>query len=189
MMLTKLLPFTLVLALSACGISGVAKTEHNQGVASQAAATEAAQTQAPAQESPPKAQGQAQGQDPNLVFLETAAKQPGIVKTASGLLYKVKKAGTGKQPKATDTVSVLYQGRLIDGTVFDSTDKHGGQPVSFPLNQVIPGWTEGLQTMKEGGETEFIIPANLAYGAQGAPGTIPPNATLVFDVKLVKVGQ
>ena len=109
--------------------------------------------------------------------------------TASGLQYQVKTEGTGAQPKATDVVSVEYEGRLIGGTVFDSSAQHGGEPVSFPLNQVIPGWTEGLQLMKEGAEYTFFVPAKLAYGDRSMGDKIGPNSTLVFDVKLVKVGE
>ena len=96
------------------------------------------------------------------------------------------KQGTGKQPAATSQVTVHYKGMLLDGKVFDSSYDRG-QPVEFPLNQVIPGWTEGLQLMKEGGKATFYIPAKLAYGEQGVPGTIPPNSTLIFDVELLQV--
>lgn len=108
------------------------------------------------------------------------------VTTSSGLMYKVLREGSGPKPKATDTVEVNYEGRLTDGTVFDSSYKRG-EPISFPLNGVIKGWTEGLQLMSVGSKYEFTIPANLAYGAQGIPGTIPPNATLVFDVELLSI--
>ncbi len=118
-------------------------------------------------------------------FLKENAAKEGVKTTASGLQYSVKTEGTGKQPKATDTVTVEYEGRLIDGKVFDSSKAHG-QPATFPLNQVIPGWTEGVQLMKEGGEYTLYIPANLAYGERKA-GDIPPNSTLVFDIKLLKV--
>ncbi|MDO5685963.1 MAG: FKBP-type peptidyl-prolyl cis-trans isomerase [Neisseria sp.] len=124
---------------------------------------------------------------PDQAFLQENKNQAGVITTASGLQYIVRKEGSGKQPQATDTVSVEYSGKLIDGTVFDSTDNHGGQPVSFPLNRVIPGWTEGVQLMKEGAEYTFFIPSELGYGAHGAGNVIPPNATLIFDVKLVKV--
>lgn len=106
--------------------------------------------------------------------------------TASGLRYIVEKEGTGAAPKATDQVTVHYTGYLLDGTKFDSSVDRG-QPATFPLNQVIPGWTEGLQLMKEGGKTKLIIPSELGYGANGAGGVIPPNAWLVFDVELIKV--
>ncbi len=110
-----------------------------------------------------------------------------LVSTASGLQYKVAKAGAGKSPKATDTVTVHYAGWLTNGTPFDSSYKRG-QPASFPLNRVISGWTEGLQLMKEGGATTFVIPAKLGYGSRGAPPIIGPDATLVFHVELIKVG-
>lgn len=106
--------------------------------------------------------------------------------TASGLRYIVEKEGTGKSPLATDQVTVHYSGYLLNGTKFDSSVDRG-QPATFPLNQVIRGWTEGLQLMKEGGKTKFIIPSELGYGANGAGGVIPPNAWLVFDVELIKV--
>jgi FKBP-type peptidyl-prolyl cis-trans isomerase len=107
--------------------------------------------------------------------------------TPSGLQYQVVRAGTGKTPKATDTVTVHYAGWLTNGTAFDSSYKRG-QTASFPLNRVIPGWTEGLQLMQEGGTSKFVIPASLGYGARGAPPVIGPNATLVFQVELIKVG-
>jgi len=106
--------------------------------------------------------------------------------TASGLKYVVMKEGDGKSPSATDNVTVHYTGRLTDGTVFDSSVERG-TPATFPLNRVIPGWTEGLQLMKEGGVTVFYIPSPLAYGEQGAPGAIPPNSDLIFEVELIQV--
>lgn len=108
------------------------------------------------------------------------------MKTESGLKYKVVTEGTGASPKATDNVTVHYTGKLTNGQVFDSSVTRG-EPATFPLNQVIPGWTEGLQLMKEGGKTIFYLPSNLAYGEMGAPGAIPPNADLIFEVELIKV--
>lgn len=113
-------------------------------------------------------------------------KANGFTETSSGLLYKIVKEGTGASPTQNDEVTVHYTGRLMDGTVFDSsTDR--GEPATFPLNRVIPGWTEGLQLMKEGGKAEFVIPSKLAYGPNGAGDMIPPNATLRFEVELIKV--
>jgi FKBP-type peptidyl-prolyl cis-trans isomerase len=107
--------------------------------------------------------------------------------TASGLKYTVLKQGTGTvSPKATDTVNVHYHGTLLNGTVFDSSVQRG-QPISFPLNAVIPGWTEGLQLMKVGDKFKFEIPANLAYGANSPSPAIPPNSTLVFEVELLGI--
>ena len=109
-----------------------------------------------------------------------------LKKTATGLAYKVIKAGEGDMPKATDTVTVHYTGYLTDGSKFDSSVDRG-QPASFPLNGVIKGWTEGLQLMKIGAKYRFKIPPELGYGASGAGGSIPPNATLIFDVELIAI--
>lgn len=119
-------------------------------------------------------------------FIDKFVKDENATKTASGLAYKVIKEGTGATPTAEDTVEVHYHGTLTDGTVFDSSVERG-KTISFPLNRVIKGWTEGLQTMKEGGKTKFVIPADLAYGENGAPPKIPGGATLVFEVELFKV--
>lgn len=119
-------------------------------------------------------------------FLEENAKKEGVKVTGTGLQYMVEKEGTGASPAATDEVTVHYTGRLLDGTVFDSSVSRG-EPATFPLNRVIPGWTEGLQLMKEGGKTVFFIPSELAYGAQGVPNAIPPHSTLIFEVELIKV--
>jgi FKBP-type peptidyl-prolyl cis-trans isomerase FkpA len=119
-------------------------------------------------------------------FLQENGKKPGITTTASGLQYEVLTEGKGKTPKATDTVLVHYKGTLIDGTEFDSSYKRG-EPIEFPLNQVIRGWTEGVQLMKEGSKYRFFIPSTLAYGSSGAGGVIGPDETLIFDVELLKV--
>lgn len=119
-------------------------------------------------------------------FLAANAKKDGVKTTASGLQYKVLKTGTGKSPKATDIVKVHYHGTLIDGTVFDSSVQRG-EPVSFPVEGVIPGWVEALQLMKEGDKWQLVIPAKLAYGEQGAGGPIGPNSTLIFEVELLTI--
>ena len=119
-------------------------------------------------------------------YLDENAKKEGVTVTKCGLQYEVLQEGTGKSPKATDTVRCHYEGRLLDGTVFDSSYKRG-EPADFGLNQVIPGWTEGVQLMKEGAKYRFTIPYLLAYGEQGAGASIPPFSTLVFDVELIKV--
>ncbi|MBL4845679.1 MAG: FKBP-type peptidyl-prolyl cis-trans isomerase [Planctomycetes bacterium] len=122
-------------------------------------------------------------------FLAEIAKKEGVKKTKSGLYYKVLTQGKGTtKPTPTETVTVHYVGKLIDGTEFDSSVKRG-QPANFPLNRVIPGWTEGLQLMVEGSKFEFYIPFELAYGPEGKPPTIPRYATLVFQVELIKIGK
>lgn len=120
------------------------------------------------------------------VFLEQNAQRPEVTVTKSGLQYEVLTEGTGASPKATDTVRCHYEGQLIDGSVFDSSYQRG-EPAEFGLNQVIPGWTEGVQLMKEGAKYRFYIPYLLGYGEQGAGGSIPPYSTLIFDVELIKV--
>ncbi|HZR18304.1 MAG TPA: FKBP-type peptidyl-prolyl cis-trans isomerase [Verrucomicrobiae bacterium] len=116
-----------------------------------------------------------------------AATNSDMITTASGLQYQVLKHGAGTvSPKASDTVKVHYHGTLLDGTVFDSSVERG-EPISFPLNGVIPGWTEGLQLMKVGDKFKFIIPPNLAYGPNSPSPKIPPNSTLVFEVELLGI--
>lgn len=119
-------------------------------------------------------------------FLTENASKDGVIVTDSGLQYKILEEGSGKSPEATNTVKVNYEGSLIDGTIFDSSFE-GGQPIEFPLNRVIPGWTEGVQLMKEGATFEFFVPSELAYGENGAAGVIPPNAALIFKVELLEV--
>jgi len=121
-------------------------------------------------------------------FLAENAKKAGVKTTASGLQYEVLTEGKGDSPKATDTVTVHYKGTLLNGETFDSSYDRG-QPVSFPLQNVIPGWTEGLQLMKSGAKYKFVIPAALAYGERGAGVKIGPNSTLVFEVELLSIGD
>ena len=119
-------------------------------------------------------------------YLSENAKKEGVTTRPSGLQYQVLKEGNGKSPKATDKVVCHYEGMLIDGTMFDSSIQRG-EPATFPLNGVIAGWTEGLQLMKEGAKYRFFIPYQLGYGERGAGASIPPFATLVFDVELIEV--
>lgn len=124
--------------------------------------------------------------DAGKKFLEENAKKEGVQTTASGLQYEVLRPGTGPQPGAVSTVEVHYEGRLIDGKVFDSSYQRK-QTISFPLNRVIPGWTEGLQLMPTGSKYRLYIPSELGYGARGAGGDIPPHAALIFDVELISI--
>ncbi len=119
-------------------------------------------------------------------FLAENSKKDGIVTLPSGLQYQVLKEGNGKKPSAKDTVKCHYEGTLIDGTVFDSSYQRG-EPATFPLQQVIAGWTEGVQLMQEGAKYRFFIPYRLAYGEGGAGAQIPPFAALIFDVELIEV--
>jgi FKBP-type peptidyl-prolyl cis-trans isomerase FklB len=119
-------------------------------------------------------------------FREENAKKDGVKVLPSGLQYKVLKSGSGKTPTATDKVSTHYHGTLIDGTVFDSSVERG-EPVSFPVDGVIPGWTEALLLMKEGDKWQLVVPPDLAYGERGAGGRIGPNSTLIFEVELLSV--
>ena len=130
-------------------------------------------------------QGKAAKAEGEKVLAENC-KKAGVVTLKSGLQYEVLREGNGKKPKATDQVKCHYEGTLINGQVFDSSYKRN-EPAVFPLNQVIPGWTEGLQLMQEGAKYRFYIPYILAYGESGAGGSIPPFATLIFDVELLEV--
>jgi FKBP-type peptidyl-prolyl cis-trans isomerase len=124
----------------------------------------------------------------SAAFLVENATKEGVMTTESGLQYKIIEEGTGAVPTASDVVTVHYTGKLTDGTVFDSSVQRG-EPVSFPLNGVIAGWTEGLQLVKEGGKIELYIPSELGYGERGAGGVIPPNATLIFEVELISIEE
>ena len=119
-------------------------------------------------------------------YLEKAAKEPGAVKTASGLVFVPLKPGTGASPALTSTVKVNYEGKLVDGKVFDASARHGG-PATFPLNGVIPCWTEGVQKLKVGGKARLVCPPALAYGDRGAGGEIPPGSTLDFEIELLEI--
>lgn len=121
-------------------------------------------------------------------FLAENAKKEGVKTTESGLQYQVLKEGDGPKPKATDTVKVHYQGTLINGEEFDSSYKRG-EPISFPLNRVIPGWTEGVQLMNVGSKYKLFIPYELGYGPDGSPPKIPPYSVLVFDIELLGIGE
>lgn len=119
-------------------------------------------------------------------YLAENAKKEGVKTLASGLQYQVLREGNGNRPKATDKVKCHYEGMLVDGTVFDSSLQRG-EPATFPLNQIIAGWTEGLQLMQEGAKYRFFIPYHLGYGERGAGNAIPPYAALIFDVELIEV--
>lgn len=127
-----------------------------------------------------------ENKDKGESWLADKALEEGVVSLPSGLMYQVLNEGSGKKPTAEDTVECHYEGRLIDGTVFDSSYKCG-ESATFPLNGVIAGWTEGVQLMSEGAKYRFFIPYQLAYGERGAGAAIPPFAALVFDVELIKV--
>lgn len=133
-----------------------------------------------------QAKAEAAAREAGEKFLAENKVKEGVKETASGLQYIVEKEGTGAQPTAEDEVTVHYTGKLLDGTVFDSSVNRG-EPATFPLNRVIPGWTEGVQLMKEGAKYTFFIPSDLAYGPQGIPNAIPPHSTLIFEVELIKV--
>jgi FKBP-type peptidyl-prolyl cis-trans isomerase FkpA len=156
-------------------VYGPKVNEMARGRASAHAAADQAENEA-------KAKGE---KDKGKAYAEQAAKEEGAVKTASGLVMKTLKPGTGESPKATDKVRVHYHGTLIDGTVFDSSVQRG-QPAEFPLNGVIPCWTEGVQKMKVGEKARLVCPSSIAYGDAGRP-SIPPGATLIFEVELLAV--
>jgi len=120
------------------------------------------------------------------ISFQTYAADPKEIKTSSGIAITMLKDGTGASPKSSDTVKVHYRGVLVDGKEFDSSYGRG-QPATFPLNRVIPCWTEGVQTMKVGGKAKLVCPPNLAYGSRGVPGTIPPDSTLTFEVELLEI--
>ena len=119
-------------------------------------------------------------------YLEKAAAVPGADRTATGLVYRELQAGTGASPKATDEVKVHYRGTLVDGVEFDSSYKRN-EPATFPLNQVIPCWTEGVQKMKVGGKAQLVCPSTIAYGDRGSPPDIPGGATLIFEIELLGI--
>lgn len=167
------LGITTALALSACNFA-------DNGYKNNSSEPVAASTATSATRNPQRA-----GEE----FLAKNKNVSGVKTTTSGLQYKVNHEGSGKKPKATDMVTVQYEGRLIDGTIFDSTAQRNNEPVTFPLNGVIPGWTEGLQLMSEGSDYTFYIPARLAYGEHSPTSAIPANSVLIFDVKLIKVGK
>jgi FKBP-type peptidyl-prolyl cis-trans isomerase FklB len=132
-----------------------------------------------------RAAGDALSAQANQAFLAANSKQQGVHIRPSGLQYRIIRSGFGKTPGPTDSVDAYYKGNLIDGTVFDQTEP--GMPAKFVVNKLIPGWTEALEIMREGDHWQLVIPPNLAYGARGAGGVIPPNQTLVFDLELLKV--
>lgn len=178
--------------LKGMGVQNLDKTDFNEGVA---AAFDGKDTKLSPEEAQQLIQEYLQelnkkneeiAREAGKKFLEANKKNPGVHETASGLQYVIEKEGTGFQPTATDEVTVHYTGKLLDGTVFDSSVNRG-EPATFPLNRVIPGWTEGVQLMKEGSKYTFFIPSDLAYGPQGIPNAIPPHSTLIFEVELIKV--
>ncbi len=164
-------------AMSEAEIKDTVQALQQQAMAKQAEQQKAMQAEAAKVGGANKAEGDA--------FLAANAKKPGVVTLPSGLQYKVIKDGTGSSPKPSDVATVHYEGKLVNGTVFDSSYKRG-EPAQFQPNQVIRGWTEALQLMKTGSEWELYIPSDLAYGPQGRP-SIPPNSTLIFKVELIAV--
>jgi FKBP-type peptidyl-prolyl cis-trans isomerase len=165
------------LCLGALALTGCNREQaNNQSGTPTAAAGQQGGAMAPAADLSPES---------NQKYLADNGKMPGVTTRPSGLQYRVIKAGAGKSPTPNDQVTVTYKGSLITGQVFDQTDP--GQTATFPAGQLIPGWVEALQLMKEGDEWELVIPSALAYGEQGAGGVIPPNQTLVFQMALMKV--
>jgi len=158
-------------------------SEEDAGKAKQAFFKKQAELRAAEQ----KAAGEKNKAD-GAAFLADNGKKKGVTTTKSGLQYEVLKQGDGAKPKATDKVTVNYRGTLIDGTEFDSSYKRG-QPVTFPLNGVIKGWTEGVQLMSVGSKYKFVLPSDLAYGSRGAGPKIGPDSVLVFEVELISIGD
>ena len=173
-------------AIAALCLSGVVLAGCNQQQASNQAGGKQAETAAAPSDAAPMAPAADISPESNKKYLDDNAKRPGVKVTTDGLQYRVIKAGTGKMPTApTDNVTVTYKGSLITGQVFDQTME--GMPATFPAGQLIPGWVEALQMMKEGDEWELVIPSQLGYGEAGAGGVIPPNQTLIFQMALLKV--
>jgi len=174
-------------AVAAVCVGGLVLAGCNQQQASNepAEATQPA-APAPAEPAPPAGQAADMSAESNAKFLADNAMKEGVTVLPSGLQYRVVKAGSGKSPTVMDEVTVTYKGALITGQVFDETQ--AGQTATFPTGQLIPGWVEALQLMKEGDEWELVIPAGLGYGSAGAGGVIPPDQTLVFQMALLKVG-
>ena len=171
-----------LMAMAAVILMGTASC--NNGNTTEATEAEGTEQEAPADSGIQIKDNKTLGRE----FLEQNAKNDSVVQTKSGLQYMVLKEGTGAKPGPTDEVTVHYTGRLIDGTVFDSSVERG-EPATFPLNGVIAGWTEGLQLMTEGSKYRLFIPSELAYGSKGAGDQILPNSTLIFDVELIKVNK
>src|ERR1700680_5025944 len=165
----RLLTILLSVVLISCSSAPESKPPAEQSVAVSPAAP------APPASSDPKA------------YLDKAAAEPGATRTASGLVYRELKAGTGASPKPSDVVKVHYRGTLVNGTEFDSSYKRN-QPAEFPLTGVIPCWTEGVQKMKVGGKSQLVCPSSIAYGDAGSPPVIPGGATLIFEIELLGIG-
>lgn len=174
------------LSLAACsGESEEKKNADGESTSAEQGETQS-QTQTPEQKASDTMSEREAFRAENQAYLEANKAKEGVIVTDSGLQYRVIESGEGKSPSAADYVTVHYAGRLIDGSEFDSSYKRG-EPATFPAGRLIPGWTEALQLMKEGDKWELAIPADIAYGEEGAGGVIPGNATLVFDVELIEV--